>query len=47
MTMLPLTHSPYSDAYMSVNQVIIGSDNGFSHIRRQAIIWTNAGLLSI
>ena len=25
----------------------IGSDNGLSPIRRQAIIWTNAGLLSI
>ena len=27
--------------------VIIGSDNGLSPGRRQAIIWTNAGLLSI
>ena len=26
---------------------IIGSDNGLSLVRRQAIIWTNAGLLSI
>ena len=26
---------------------IIGSDNGLSPGRRQAIIWTNAGLLSI
>ena len=26
---------------------IIGSDNGLSHGRRQAIIWTNAGILSI
>ena len=26
---------------------IIGSDNGFSPGRRQAIIWTNAGILSI
>ena len=26
---------------------IIGSDNGLSHIRRQAIIWTNAGVLLI
>ena len=32
---------------MSVNQVSIGSDNGLPPIRRQAIIWTNAGLLSI
>ena len=27
--------------------LIIGSDNGLSPDRRQAIIWTNAGLLSI
>ena len=38
---------PPSVAYMSVNRVNIGSDNGLSPIRRQAIIWTNAGLLSI
>ena len=30
-----------------MNQVSIGSDNDLSPIRRQAIIWTNAGLLSI
>ena len=30
-----------------MNQVGIGSDNGSSPIRRQAIIWTNVGLLSI
>ena len=29
------------------NLTIIGSDNGLSPIRRQAIIWTNAGILSI
>ena len=29
------------------NLVIIGSDNGLSPDRRQAIIWTNAGLLLI
>ena len=29
------------------NWVSIASDNGVSPIRRQAIIWTNAGLLSI
>ena len=33
--------------YASVNWVSIGSDNGLSPIRRQAIILTNAGLLSI
>ena len=32
--------------YASVNQVSIGSDNGLSPIRRQAIISTNTGLLS-
>ena len=34
-------------AAQSVNEVIIGSDNGLVLIRRQAIILTNAGLLSI
>ena len=29
------------------NLIIIGSDNGLSPGRRQAIIWTNAGLLLI
>ena len=29
------------------NLSIIGSDNGLSPARRQAIIWTNAGILSI
>ena len=32
---------------MSVNWVSIGSDNGLSPGRRQAIIWTNADILSI
>ena len=31
----------------SVNRLSIGSDNGLSPIRRQAIIYTNAGLLAI
>ena len=31
---------------MPVNWVSIGSDNGLSPIRRQAITWTNADLLS-
>ena len=31
--------------YASVRGAIIGSDNGLSPVRRQAIIWTNAGLL--
>ena len=29
------------------NPIIIGSDNGLSPERRQAIIWTNAGVLLI
>ena len=37
-----------SDAYICVsNLTIIGSDNGLSPGRRQAIIWTNAGMLLI
>ena len=32
---------------MSVNFTIIGSDNGLSSDRRQAIIWTNDGILLI
>ena len=35
-----------SDAYIR-NLTIIGSDNGLSPWRRQAIIWTNDGILSI
>ena len=33
--------------YASLNWVIIGSDNGLSPVRRQAIIWTNAGIMLI
>ena len=33
--------------YASANWVSIGSDHDFSPIRRQAIILTNAGLLSV
>ena len=34
--------------HICVNKlIIIGSDNGLSPGRRQAIIWTNAGILSI
>ena len=37
-----------SDAYICVGKLtIIGSDNGLSPERRQAIIWTNAGILLI
>ena len=38
---------PKCSIYATVSWVSIGSDNGFSPVRRQAIIWTNAGLLSI
>ena len=34
-------------AYMSVNQVSFGSDNGWSPVRCQAIIKTDAVLLSV
>ena len=37
-----------SDAYIRVSELtIIGSDNGLSPDRRQAIVWTNAGILLI
>ena len=37
-----------SDTYICVSELtIIGSDNGLSPDRRQAIIWTNAGILII
>ena len=42
----PINSSP-SAAYASMNRASIGSDNNLSPIWRQAIIYTNAGLLSI
>ena len=33
--------------YASVKHAAIDSNNGLSPVRRQAIIWTNAALLSI
>ena len=33
--------------YASSNLTIIASDNGLSPVRRQAIVWTNAGILLI
>ena len=36
-----------SEAYVSMNWVIIGSGNGLLPVRHQAIAWTNAGLMSI
>ena len=45
--MLGLTHwGRVTHIYVS-KQTIIGSDNGLSPGRRQAIIWTNAGILLI
>ena len=35
---VPINSSPFSAAYISVNRVNIGSDNGLSPIRRQAVI---------
>ena len=45
--MYTLTHVLLIPHYASVNRVSIGSDNGLSPFRRQAIIQTIAGLLSI
>ena len=43
-----LTHLPLMPhIYATTNRVSIGWDNGLSPIRRPAITWTNAGLLSI
>ena len=39
--------SPLCHIYVSVNWVSIASDNGLSPSQCQAIIWTNAGILSI
>ena len=33
--------------YASVAYITIDSDNGLSPVRRQAIFWTNAGILLI
>ena len=40
-------HLPQCRISASVNSVCIGSNNGLSPDRRQAIIWTNAGILLI
>ena len=44
---LKLYSSVYSTPLLSLNRVIIGSSNGLSPGRHQAITGTNAGLLSI
>ena len=36
-----------SDTHALVNKAIIGSDNGLSPVRRQAIIWNNVGIMLI
>ena len=43
----PLTHWGRVTQICVSKFTIIGSDNGLSPIRRQAIIWTNAGILLI
>ena len=43
----PLTHWSRVTHICVGNLTIIGSDNGLSPGRRQAIIWTNAGILLI
>ena len=40
-------HISWDILYASLNWAIIGSDNGLSPVRRQAIIWTNDGILLI
>ena len=47
MVLLPLTHWGRVTHICVDNITIIGSDNGLSPGRRQAIIWTNAGILLI
>ena len=46
-TLFVLTHWGGVTHICVSNQTIIGSDNGLSPDRRQAIIWTNAGILLI
>ena len=46
MSWIKFTPPPQWRIYASLNRVSIGSDNGLSPIRCQAIIWTSAGLLS-
>ena len=44
---LGLTHWGWVTRICVSKQNIIGSDNGLSPDRRQAIVWTNAGILFI
>ena len=43
--LLPLTHWSRGPHICVSKLTIIGSDNGLAPGRRQAIIWTNAGIL--
>ena len=43
----PLTHLDLVLHICVSKLTIIGSDNGLSPGRRQAIIWTNAGILNV
>ena len=47
MTVHDLTHWGRARHICVGEQIIIGSDNSLSPGQRQAIIWTNAGILSI
>ena len=47
LNMLPLTHWGRVTPICVGKLTIVGSDNGLSPGRRQAIIWTNAGILLI
>ena len=47
MGSLELTHWGWVTQIFVSKLTIIGSDNGLSPGRRQAIIWTNAGILLI
>ena len=47
INLITLTHWGRVTHICVVKQTIIGSDKGLSPVRRQAIIWTNAGILVI
>ena len=47
LSAIQITHCG-REAHICISKlIIIGSDNGLSPVRRQAIIWTNAGILLI
>ena len=47
VVLLSLLRVPSFNRHASINKAIIVPHNGFSPDRQQAIIWTNAGILSI